>query len=63
MAGVKRFLMEEQGADAAEYTLVISLVSLAVVGGAILLGGTLSNAFNSESNCFAKATGANPATC
>ncbi len=60
---IKRFVVEEDGADAAEYALVIGLVALAIVAGAFALGGNLSNAFKNVSNCVAKATGNTPSNC
>ena len=42
----KRFVVEDEGADATEYALVIGLVALGVVTAAGLLGGQISNAFN-----------------
>jgi pilus assembly protein Flp/PilA len=43
---MKRFVREEEGADATEYALVIGLVALAIVAGAKFLGGSLGNGFN-----------------
>ena len=54
---LKRFAAEEEGADAAEYALVIGLVALAIVAGALALGGQLANAFSSAANCIGKETG------
>lgn len=42
-ASVDRFLADESGATAIEYALIASLLSIAVVGSAFLLGGGLSN--------------------
>lgn len=62
---LKRFVLEEEGADAAEYALVIGLVALAIVAGAFALGGQLGNAFNGVANCVGKETSASTAgaTC
>ncbi len=60
---IKRFAVEEEGADAAEYALVIGLVALAIVAGAFALGKNLGNAFNNVSNCVGKATSNTPTTC
>lgn len=54
---IKRFVVEEEGADAAEYALVIGLVALAIVGGAFLLGNHLNTAFSNVANCVSKETG------
>ena len=56
MEFIKRFVTEEEGADAAEYALVIGLVALAIVAGAAALGGQLGTAFNHVSNCVNTAT-------
>jgi pilus assembly protein Flp/PilA len=53
---IKRFFVEQEGADAAEYALVIGLVALAIVVGAMALGGQLSNAFNHIGTCVNTAT-------
>ena len=60
---IKRFIAEEEGADAAEYALVIGLVALAIVAGAFALGGQLGNAFNHVSTCVSDATASPPTTC
>ena len=51
MSLVERLLHEDEGADAAEYALVIGLISLAIVVGAIALGGNLSDAFSNLGTC------------
>ena len=64
MEFLKRFIAGDEGADAAEYALVIGLVALAIVAGAFALGGQLGNAFNSAANCLGKETGSGAgATC
>ncbi|MBV8083527.1 MAG: Flp family type IVb pilin [Chloroflexi bacterium] len=47
---LRRFVTEEEGADATEYALVIGLVALAIVGAVGLLGTNLGNAFNDIAN-------------
>ena len=63
MEFIKRFVTEEDGADAAEYALVIGLVALAIVAGAFALGGQLGNAFNHVSTCVGDATSSTPKAC
>lgn len=46
----KRFVTEDEGADATEYALVIGLVALGIVAGATVLGKALSGAFNTIGN-------------
>lgn len=60
---IKRFFSEDEGADAAEYALVIGLVALAIVGGAFLLGNHLNTAFSNVANCVSNATGNPPTNC
>ena len=54
---MKRFVVEEEGADAVEYALVIGLIALAIVGGATALGGAIKDKLNtigtSVTNCSA----------
>ena len=52
---LKRFIVEEEGADAVEYALVIALIALVIVAGATFLGGAISNKLSnvgsSVTNC------------
>jgi pilus assembly protein Flp/PilA len=41
---IRRFVKEEEGASAAEYALLLALVSLFIVGAVTLLGGAISTA-------------------
>lgn len=43
MSILRRFISEEEGADAVEYALVIALIALAIVAGATAMGGAISN--------------------
>jgi pilus assembly protein Flp/PilA len=43
MSILRRFVAEEEGADAVEYALVIALIALAIVAGATFMGGAISN--------------------
>jgi pilus assembly protein Flp/PilA len=38
-----RFIIEQQGADAVEYALVIALIALAIVAGATFMGHSIGN--------------------
>ena len=40
-------LLDESGQDLAEYAILIGLIALAVIAAVTLLGGTISNVFNS----------------
>jgi Flp pilus assembly pilin Flp len=48
MHTLKRFLGNEAG-NATEYALIVSLVSIAIVAGAIVLGTGLNNLFTAVS--------------
>jgi pilus assembly protein Flp/PilA len=41
-----RFLKDESGATAIEYGLIAALISVAIIGAASSLGGSISNTFN-----------------
>ena len=45
-----RFAQDESGATAIEYGLIAALISVAIIGAATLLGGSLGNLFNGISN-------------
>jgi pilus assembly protein Flp/PilA len=45
MTKFKQFLIQEDGATAIEYGLIVALVSLAVLGGLQLLGPALEQTF------------------
>lgn len=42
---LKRFLQDENGATAIEYSLIGTLVSLAIIGAVTLLAGNVSSIF------------------
>jgi pilus assembly protein Flp/PilA len=43
---IRRFVKEEEGASAAEYALLVALISIAMLAAVQLLGGNISNAIN-----------------
>jgi pilus assembly protein Flp/PilA len=43
----KKFLRDEEGVTAIEYGLLASLVAIAIISGATLLGGNLNTLFSS----------------
>jgi pilus assembly protein Flp/PilA len=45
-----RLRREDEGATAVEYGLIIALISVAVIGGAILLGTTINGTFTKVAN-------------
>ena len=49
-AMIKRFIREEEGASAVEYGLLVSLIAIAIIAGATLMGTNLDSMFNT--NCW-----------
>ena len=49
MTKLVSFLNDESGASAAEYVLILAVIGSAIVAGAILLGGSISNALSKAS--------------
>ncbi|MDE3075413.1 MAG: Flp family type IVb pilin [Chloroflexota bacterium] len=47
---ITRFVVEEEGADAVEYALVIALIALAIVAGATFMGNTITNKLQEVAN-------------
>ena len=47
---IRRFVKEEEGASAAEYALLLALITLGIVGAVTLLGNSISGALNAASN-------------
>ena len=47
---IKSFLADKSGATAIEYGLIASLIGVAIIGAATLLGSSLSNTFNGVSS-------------
>lgn len=47
---VKSFVMDESGASAAEYALILAIVGSAIAIAAITLGTVISNSMNAASN-------------
>lgn len=45
-----RFVKDESGATAIEYGLIAALIAVAIITAATLLGGNLSNLFNTISD-------------
>jgi pilus assembly protein Flp/PilA len=51
-----RFLKDESGATAIEYGLIAALIALAIIGGATLVGTSLSEKFTEIGNTLDAAT-------
>lgn len=50
MSLIKRFVKDESGATAIEYGLIASLIAVAIIGAASLLGTNLQTTFNTVSD-------------
>ena len=49
---MKRFVYNELGQGLVEYSLILMLVALVVIGGLTLLGGNVATFFTNASNVF-----------
>ena len=47
-----RFVRDESGATAVEYGLLVAVISIVVVGAAILVGQELQTVFNNVATCL-----------
>jgi pilus assembly protein Flp/PilA len=56
---LKKFLMDESGATAIEYSLIGALISLAIIGGAGMVADGVGNLFNHTASEFSKASNGN----
>ena len=52
---IRRFVKEEEGASAAEYALLLVLITLGIVGAVTVLGTNISSAINSAAACLTAA--------
>jgi pilus assembly protein Flp/PilA len=43
---IRQFVKEEEGASAAEYALILALITLGIVGAVTALGTSITNAVN-----------------
>jgi len=51
MTMIKNLLLDDSGASAAEYALILAIVGTGIAVAAFTLGGSISNAMNKASNC------------
>jgi pilus assembly protein Flp/PilA len=49
---VKSFVMDESGASAAEYALILAIVGAAIVAGALTLSGAIGQAMSDAADCI-----------
>lgn len=60
--GIKRFFLEEEGASAVEYGILVALIAVAVVATVYLVGQELNNVFKKVENCL-KSAGSGGSAC
>jgi pilus assembly protein Flp/PilA len=53
---LKTFLADESGASAAEYALILAVLGVAIVAGAISLGGAIGEALSDAGECVRDGT-------
>ena len=49
---IRTFVKEEDGASAAEYAVLLVVISLGIVGAVTTLGNNISTAIHSAANCL-----------
>jgi pilus assembly protein Flp/PilA len=52
MSKLFAYLIEEDGASAAEYALILAIVGAAIAAAAVFLGSTIASAVNSAASCI-----------
>ena len=50
---IRRFVKEEEGASAAEYALLVGLITVLIVGAVSALSGSISGALNTAAGIIA----------
>lgn len=53
---LKSFIADESGASAAEYALILAVLGVAIVAGAISLGGAIGEAMSDAGKCVKEGT-------
>lgn len=51
--GIRQFLNEEEGASAAEYALILAILTLGIVGAMTALGNAITNAVTTAAGIVA----------
>jgi pilus assembly protein Flp/PilA len=54
MTMIKNLLLDDSGASAAEYALILAIVGTGIAVAAYTLGTSISNAMNKASNCISR---------
>lgn len=52
MTFIKNFLIDESGASAAEYALILAIVGSAIALAAVTLGNSIATAMNAAAKCI-----------
>ena len=52
---IRQFVKEEEGASAAEYALLLAIVTLGIVGAVMTLGQNIGTAITNAANCITAA--------
>ena len=55
----KNMMLDQSGAAAAEYALILAIVGAAIALAAFNLGGAIANSMNKAKNCIETGTGTN----
>ena len=55
----KNMMLDQSGAAAAEYALILAIVGAAIALAAFNLGGAIANSMNKAKNCIQAGTGSN----
>jgi pilus assembly protein Flp/PilA len=56
---IRNFILEEEGAAAAEYALILAIIGSAIAVAALLLGTNVGQAITDAATCVANPTAAN----
>lgn len=55
----KKMMLDQSGAAAAEYALILAIIGSAIALAAFQLGGSIANSMNDAKNCINTGTGSN----
>jgi len=63
MSSFVSFFQDESGASAAEYALILAIVTTGIAGATIFLGQTISGAISDAASCISQADTLTTAGC
>ena len=58
-----KFFKDESGASAAEYALILAIVTTGIAGATIFLGQTISSSISDAAGCISDAKDLNATSC